>query len=309
MMMKHAFSIVLLGLGTAVLGGCPIYSGDSSDEPCASGRCSNGSITPPVQVCARPADCASGSNCGADHKCHTENCATTGCPTNYVCKLESGVPVCAPPSPVGVASTCSNDQGCATPGAKCLSGACVNPADQCVDGTQCAEGSQCVAGECTPSCSATKPCPSGYSCDSARGVCSGNPAAPCTSSSQCTGGAVCAQEHCVAPCGDGASCSAGLTCVDGGCVTNEKPVFACDENQKCHDDTSVCIRHTCYIACDTAVTDSCKNADKFNVCKTVTADSKTHSVCSSETNLGTECDTTKEKNCGATQVCIDGFCR
>ena len=40
MMMKHVFSFVLLGLGAAALGGCPIYSGDDrSNRVCVGSDC------------------------------------------------------------------------------------------------------------------------------------------------------------------------------------------------------------------------------------------------------------------------------
>ena len=55
--------------------------------------------------------------------------------------------------------------------------------------------------------------------------------------------------------------------------------------------------------------DACKSADKFNVCKSVTTSSGAHSVCGSDTNLGTDCDPTQGKNCASPLICIDGFCR
>ncbi len=349
MMMKHVFSFVLLGLGAAALGGCPIYSDEErsnrvcvgsdcyscpdpyvsdncygfscyGDTDCPSGyscasnhRCKLTDGIPPTPTgtsCTKPSDCPTGSSCGADNKCHTGDCSTSGCPSTFVCKLENGAPVCKPVGNTGGTSTCSRDADCSTPGAKCLSGSCVNPSDQCADATQCAPGSQCVAGECTPSCSASKPCPTGYSCDDAKGVCTGNPTA-CTSSSQCNGGNVCVQEHCVAPCGAGATCPSGLVCIDGGCTPDEKPVFTCvtdGAKDKCQAG-SLCLRHSCYISCDAAVPDSCKSADQFNVCKSVTTSSGPHSVCGSTTNLGTDCDPTQAKNCASPLVCIDGFCR
>jgi hypothetical protein len=318
MMMKHSVSFVLLGLGAVALGGCPIYSDDSryAGAPgCVDAYGCNGTSPglPPVATCARPSDCASGTTCGADNRCHTGDCATLGCPSSFVCKLVGGAPRCeAVAGNVGVPSTCAADGDCPTPaGSKCLSGACVAPADQCADATQCAAGSQCVQGACTPSCGATKACPAGYGCDAAKGVCTGNPTA-CTSASQCAGGATCVAQHCVAPCGAGATCQAGLLCVDGGCIPDQKPVFTCGTDgaqDKCKDG-SLCLRHSCYIACDAdAGADACKSADVFNLCKTVTTTSGPHSVCGSDSNLGTECDPTQNKSCAGVLVCIDGFCR
>jgi hypothetical protein len=352
MMMKHLFSFVLLGLGAAALGGCPIYSDDSRanrvcvgndcyscpdpyisndcyafscsvNSDCPSGyacgsnhRCYLSDGVPPGPgtgtLCTKPSDCPSGSTCGADNKCHTGDCSTSGCPSNFVCKLAGGVPTCEAVGGDGGSSACKSDNDCPTPaGSKCLSGTCFAPADQCADTTQCAAGSQCVQGACTPSCSASKPCPTGYSCDDAKGVCTGN-AAACTNSSQCGAGKACVQQHCVDTCGAGATCAAGLVCVDGGCTPDQQPVFTCATDgaqDKCQTG-SLCLRHSCYITCDAdAGADACKSADKFNVCKSVTTSSGAHSVCGSDTNLGTDCDVTQGKNCASPLICIDGFCR
>jgi hypothetical protein len=196
-------------------------------------------------------------------------------------------------------------------GSKCLSGKCTAPVDQCADGSQCPNGGQCVGGSCTPSCDANKPCPTGYACDLAKGVCTDNPA-PCTSSTQCTGGNVCVDEHCVAPCGANGECGAGLVCVDGGCTPDEKPIFICnnDGQQDNCQQGSICVRHSCYIACDPdAGNGSCTGADKFNICKAVTTTTGSYSVCGSSSNLGTECDPTQNKTCANPLVCIDGYCK
>ncbi len=334
MMMKYVFSFVLLGLGAAALGGCPIYSDDdrvsracvgggcedavcSSASDCPAGYgCSSDNRCRPVSggtgssSCSKPSDCASG-NCGADHQCHPGNCSTTGCPTNFVCKLSGGVAMCEAVGTgnEGVASLCKSDSDCPTPaGSKCLSGSCVAPQDQCVDATQCPNGTPCVDGACTPACSASKPCPTGYACD-AKGFCTGN-AGSCTSSTQCAGGKACVQQHCVDACWPGGACGVGLVCVDGGCTPDQKPAFTCvtdGQRDKCQDG-SICLRHSCYIACDAdAGPDACKNADSFNVCKSVTTSSGAHSVCGSATNLGSECSPTT--SCASAQVCIDGFCK
>jgi len=349
MMMKRAVSFALFGLGTAVLFGCPIYPADRDhrvclggecydcpdshyDDDCSAWTCNSGldcptgytctdhrcrytSTNPPPSgtACTKPSDCPSG-NCGADNKCHAADCSTTGCPSTFVCRLGSGangVPACVPIGGEGGGGTsaCHSDNDCG--GSKCLTGKCVPPQDQCVDATQCLGDAQCVQGACTPSCSENKPCPTGYACDTGKGVCTNNPT-PCTSSAQCTGGTTCVQEHCVSPCGPGGTCGAGLVCLDGGCTPDEKPVFTCntDGTQDNCQAGSICLRHSCYIGCDAdAGAEACKNADKFNQCKPVTTSSGTYSVCGSTSNLGTDCDPTQSKNCTAPQVCIDGYCK
>lgn len=348
MMMKRVVSFALFGLGAAVLGGCPIYPSDRDHRVCVGGDCYDcpdpyyssschdwacddandcpsgytctsdhkcrftDALPPPTSgtTCAKPSDCAPGQNCGADNRCHTGDCATSGCPSAYVCKLENGTAQCVAKGG-GITSSCKKDSDCPTPaGSKCLSGACVAPADQCADATQCPGGSQCVAGSCTPSCSASKPCPTGYACDQQKGVCTA-PSPTCSSNAQCSNGTVCVDERCVAKCDAGGTCAAGLVCVDGGCTPDEKPVFTCaTEGQKdaCASG-SICLRHSCYISCGGDASNACTTADKFNVCKQVTTGSGTYSVCGSNTNLGTECDPTQGKNCTAPAICIDGYCK
>jgi hypothetical protein len=302
----------------------PFYCSASADCPasfeCASDqRChaKTGGVTPvpttPVpttQSCAKPEDCPAGSVCGADNKCHVGDCATSGCPSAYVCLLASGKATCTPRGGNTTPSICSGDAECSakTPGAKCLSGSCVAPADQCLDSTQCGAGLECVEGSCTPSCSSTKACPTGFSCDLGKGVCTGNPS-PCKSNAQCTGGNLCVDERCVAPCGAGDTCSQGLICVGGGCIADEKPVFVCDKEgeQGACSTGSVCLRHSCYIGCDPNSANACKTSDQFNKCKPVASSGKSYNICGSETNFGTDCG--PEKACASGLVCIDGFCR
>ena len=65
-------------------------------------------------------------------------------------------------------------------------------------------------------------------------------------------GTVCSQNHCVAPCGTGGTCPAGEQCVQGGCVPTEQPLFTCptDGVQDACASGSICLHHSCYIACD-----------------------------------------------------------
>lgn len=302
---------------------CPSGYTCNSDQLC---KFTDGTpkTTPPGGACAKPADCASGLTCGADNKCHSGDCSTTGCPSGLVCALPSGsngVPSCVSVTGGGVdggggsTSACKNDGDCPSPaGSRCLTGKCVAPADQCADATQCAADSQCVQGACTPKCDPSTACPTGYACDTSKGVCTGPNPNTCSSSAQCTSGkgTVCVQEHCVEPCGAGGTCGAGLKCVDGGCTPDQQPVFTCsaDGTQGECQQGSICLRHSCYIGCNPdAGTDACKAADAFNVCKTVTTASGAHSVCGSNNNLGTECDPTQGKSCPSPLVCIDGFCK
>jgi hypothetical protein len=283
------------------------------------------SVPGPGSPCTRPTDCGGGLTCGADGACHAGDCGTSGCPSGYVCKLSGGALACvatSTPPDAGKPDTnppfngCNDDADCPSPaGSRCLDGACVAPANQCSDGTQCAAGSQCVQGACTPTCDSNAQCPKGYSCDQSKGVCTGN-TTPCGAAADgggtCPSGTTCSQDHCVAPCGANGTCSGTLVCVDGGCVPNEQPQFTCanEGTQDACASGSVCLHHSCYIACDQdAGATACKSADKFNVCKSVQTSSGSYSVCGSSSNLGTDCDPTQGKGCADGKICIDGFCR
>lgn len=317
----------------ALLGGCPVYDDDSrydcfagqcnwycsanidcpANYRCDGNRCALDTPVPPSgQSCASKSDCPTGQNCGSDGRCHVGDCAATGCPSGLTCAFTGGVFSCVVPPDGGGFSGCRKNADCASlgEGAKCLSGTCTRPVDQCTDGTQCSAG-QCVEGVCTPSCDASHPCPVGYGCDATKGVCTVNPT-PCGGSATCAEGTTCVQEHCVEPCGEGGTCKPGLVCVDGGCMPDQRPIFTCEGDgarDKCAEG-SICLHRSCYIACAAdAGASACLGADTFNVCKPVSTASGTFSVCGSNSNLGTECDVTQGVGCANPKICIDGFCR
>ena len=284
----------------------------------------------------QPGNCPSGYTCAPGGLCELGDCSITGCVTGYVCELENGTLQCVPtatpvdagpppttrgPTDSGVA--CQSNADCASsPGDLCLDGTCVPPVDQCYDGTQCPPGDKCVEGACTPSCQASADggatsCPTGYSCTdiddaSSSGVCTGNPT-PCEGNpNACPTGTVCSQDHCVAPCGSDGVCPTGEVCIQGGCVPRQKPNFTCatDGVQDACASGSICLHHSCYIACNAdAGTSACQSADQFNECKPVSASGGTYYVCGSATNLGTQCNPTDGQSCASSAaVCIDGFC-
>lgn len=324
--MKRIVTFACFGGLTVALFGCPIYGDEGGGRPtscrtgadCPSGyACQQGSCVN-ASGCTQPADCPQGSVCASDGTCRYGDCSQNGCVAGYTCKLVGGSPTCvgngaADAGPTDAGTTeCMMDSTCVATkgaGAKCLNGTCVGAADQCSDTTQCQAGFQCVQGVCTPSCSGTKPCPTGYTCDAQKGVCTGNPT-PCTDNSMCTGGNLCVEGHCVAPCTNG-SCGAGLVCVAGGCIPDQKPQFVCatEGQQDACKSGSLCLHHNCYIACDLDASMSCKNADQFNICKSVSTMTGTYSVCGSSANLGSDCDLTQGKSCSAGLICIDGYCR
>jgi len=161
-------------------------------------------------------------------------------------------------------------------------------------------------------------CPPGYSCDTSKGVCTGNPT-PCGPGQTCASSTVCVEQHCVPPCGTGNTCPTPLICVEGGCIPDQKPVFVCPQDGEIGNGQtghcavgSICLHHSCYIACAADAgpdAGGCSQADRFNICKQVTTSSGTYDVCGSNSNLGNQCDPTQGNNCTAPAVCIDGNCR
>jgi hypothetical protein len=344
--MKRTFTITLFGLSAIALFGCPVFSGGGgSGNQCSNGgycpvTCNSNFDCPSDQICGEfnyctfPPSEASTDDSG-------ENCVVNGCPgedqacatvdggASCVTLVDGGLPEGAtetdggsdatakdatPDAPVFTGCTSNADCGDGGAGALCLDGKCVAPANQCTDTTQCPNSEECVQGGCVPTCSSTMPCPTGYSCTT-NGVCTGNPA-PCGTAdggAKCTGDTTCVDQHCVTRCGTGdAACADSLVCVDDGCIPDQKPVFVCNTDgvqDKC-DTGSICLHHSCYIACDPEASTSCAKADTFNICKPVTTSSGTHYVCASSSNLGSQCDPTRDLSCPTSpDVCIDGYCR
>jgi len=267
MMMKHAVSFVLLALGAAVLGGCPIYSDDDSrahrvcvGSDCYSCRDNFLSSDCTRWSCYDADDCPSGYSCGSDRRCHLTDGTPPPPPSGTTCTKPSD---CAPGSNCGADNKCHagdcSTSGCPSNFVCKLEGgvaACVavstGPSSTCKSDSDCPTpaGSKCLTGQCVApqdQCADATQCPAGSQC--VQGACTPSCSAnkpcptgyscdtakgvctgnpgPCTNSSQCTGGAVCVQQHCVDPCGAGNTCPGGLKCVDGGCTPDQKPVFSC----------------------------------------------------------------------------------
>ncbi|WP_394828744.1 hypothetical protein [Pendulispora albinea] len=185
--------------------------------------------------------------------------------------------------------------------------------------------------ECVPyQCGSNYDCPSGYSCQANLCV-SGGPG-NCNKPSDCPSGQSCGKDNQCRPgdctrngCPNGGTCrlSGGKPeCVslDGGSpidagpapdasVPDAGPPPQCTRDGE--QDTclagSICLHHNCYLNCSPSDPKACKGADRYNICKAVTATTGTYNVCSATSNPGTECDTTKP--CLSPNVCIDGYCK
>ena len=218
-----------------------------------------------------------------------------------------------------VTGPCNSDATCGGNGEKCIDGQCTTQIDLCSDGSQCvATGSACVNGVCEARCSSTSPCPTGYQCDLTRGVCNVNPGA-CTGSgaSSCQGGTTCVDGYCVPPCtvtDAGSFCPAGQACVNGGCIPDQAATFACTNDGQSGQlattcgDGYICLHHDCYPACSADGGSSCSGTSGTSVCKNVTIETGTYSVCGTSTTLGSDCDPSQGNYCSGGKVCVDGYC-
>lgn len=331
---------LLLVPALTVLTGCPIYD-DNYYDSCGydydgnyvcDGYGSSGSYSSSGSYggrnCTDPSDCFVGETCSAAGYCTSSSCSNVGCINGYECVVKNGQATCVSEQsgsssggsssgsiPDGGTKECTVPADCPVAGSKCLNNECITPEEQCVDSTQCNAGARCADGVCTAECAQDVDCPIGYACDEEHGLCTENPT-PCSEQAPCPTGATCVGDRCVQECASDDMCPKGLVCRLGGCVVDELPSFVCAVTGELGDGTagkcatgSICLRGSCYISCDAETSNSCIQADEFNVCKPVTTGGETYSVCGSESNLGTECNAALGQLCpGATDVCVDGYC-
>jgi hypothetical protein len=317
----------------AAPGDCGLNETCGSDNTCHSGDCTiwgctgelecvvqedltakcetGGGPNPGVVYCGNPGDCSSDQTCSPDGTCKTGTCdqdlgggQQLGCIFGYACTDDGTTRSCLPENP----AACGEDGDCVTMGDLCVSGVCTAPADHCFDQTQCISGNRCVEGKCTPACAADADCPSSYRCATNLGICI-TPAMPCTITNDCGGPeSVCVEGACV-PRSINGVCPADTVWVENGCIPNQSPTFVCTtDGQQAECFTgSICLHHSCYIACDPPNGNACAGLPSFNQCKSVTTVSGSHEVCGSADNLGGECDGTLA--CDAGKICIDGYCK
>jgi len=217
------------------------------------------------------------------------------------------------------AGPCNADSECTVAGSKCIDGKCTPQGSLCSDGSQCnVSGYACVDGVCEEHCSSATPCPTGYSCDLTRGVCDVNPGA-CSGSgtSTCLGGTTCVDAHCVPPCSTseaGPACPSGQVCVNGGCIPDQGGSFVCSNDGQSGQlattcaATSICLHHDCYVACDVDASPTSAQCGAGQICKSVTIETGTYSVCGTSSTLGSDCDPAQGKYCSGGKVCVDGYC-
>ena len=257
-----------------------------------------------VIYCGAPSDCAPTETCAADGMCHGGDCTVNSCINQFQCSATPQGFACVH----GASGACSVDTQCRTT-ERCIDGACSPLADLCVDRTQCASGELCVAGRCITSCSSDPECAAGFACRLALGVCDA-PLRACAITSDCADpNSVCVAGGCVPRCHALGACGQGNgVCVDNGCVPSVKAERQCDSDTSCGEGR-VCVRHHCYVSCESPSDAACANLPASPICKAITVGGASRRICGTTQNLGSECDPAEGKSCPAGGICIDGFCR
>jgi hypothetical protein len=263
--MKRLLSVGLFGVAVALLGGCPVYSGDSSSSgycdgdgcyTCPSGNQSSGQCSP--LTCNSSYDCPSGYYCGSAYTCQSygsEDAGVIGTTTDATTAFTS----CSSPS------ACPQGYTCGVGGA-CELGNC--EVTGCVSGYVCAleNGTvQCVsedAGTVPPFDAGAVACQSSSDCSVAGALCLDGqcvaPANQCFDETQCPSGDRCVAGACTPTCGTddgGASCPTGYACnvvADAGsggvCSGNSSP---CEANPSVCTSGTVCAQNHCVAPCGT----------------------------------------------------------
>jgi len=132
--MSRRIAVLALGLGVAVLTGCPpTYPKCDSDEQCKSHNevCVGGQC----QECANDANCKAGFVCQANKCVPKPECTTDqNCPAGSACTAGK----CAP-------KACTADGDCG-PGARCKNNQCLP--NTCATNEDCRTGETCQSGMC-----------------------------------------------------------------------------------------------------------------------------------------------------------------
>jgi hypothetical protein len=162
-------------------------------------------------------------------------------------------------------------------------------------------------------------CRDGFQCDTVRGTCS-IPTTPCTVTQDCSSAnLVCAGGACV-PRSNGGSCQPGDVWTANGCIPNQAATSTCTTNGQLGSGTgipgtscaagSICLYHDCWISCDAPNQNACATQAVLTTCKPVTESGSTYNVCATTQNLGNQCGPgANNMTCGASTVCVDGFCK
>jgi hypothetical protein len=235
----------------------PVTSMACGDDPCSTEGCE--------KPCTVPADCPTGSFCGANKICHNQLTNGAQCGAAGECRSKFCVDgVCCESACTGTCNACSKSKTGQDSG-RCV-GVAANqdPDNECAvdnanacgrDGT-CSGGGACkvkslgtACGAAT--CSGSTLTPQG-SCDGASSCDGGTPQA-------CPGNRTCASATaCRTTCTADAHCISGYYCASGACVKKKTQGSSCGAANECSTAAcrdSVCCESACGLACQ-----ACSNA-------------------------------------------------
>lgn len=248
-----------------------------ADADCPRGtRCATGMCLAPRETGATATgECAP---CTTDAECADEG-------DGFVCIAGA----CRPPA----RPQCEADADCTAP-ATCVDGECRTPDETCRFSAECGPGRVCVNEHCTTQCDATRPCPTGSTCEG--GFCvEVPPPTGCGTGGMCPAGDICIDGACWDGCTTSAECGEGRYCApDGRCRHDDRPqpVSSCIAPARAVDGV-------CRTPCSSST--ECRTFDEqLTFCGT-------DMLCYTTNEATSDC--AQQSECNPDESCIDGTCR
>lgn len=298
---RSTSALSFLGALSALLAGCPVWTGDTIPLNDYDGGIEFDARTPDtgplddVQIrrdvvtprdtqatCSSNAQCPAGQVCDANSRQCVQGtlCGANGsCPSGQYCDdRNTCLPGCDDSSQCGAGQRCDVAVHVCTSGCDSTASCQALAADLVCNPTthQCEQGGQCGT---------LNPCPSPQVCVS--GTCRA-PDETCTFDYQC-GGKTCVDGRCVDRCSVSNPCPIGQSCTSGFCQDSTSGSCNCTASQIC--DQNVC-RNVC-------TTDDTCGAGNF--CD--------HGVCRVDDRRPEPFCTPPATGCANNSVCVDGVCR
>lgn len=208
---------------------------------------------------------------------------------------------------------CANPSGCPQSNCSADGGVCGAEPRACSALMPCPKDDQCTAGVCVaqpapptrPQCTQGRDCANGLCLDGRCATAEGNAAEEptCSVARHCGADRTCFDGRCVNRCQASGQCGSGQTCKAGACVS-DGAAPSCVLDAQCGQG-QVCLNGGCRADCTSS--GSCANA--ADLCTaTIRVDQRAVRVCRPDPRAG-EPDCTRNGDCAASELCVDGTCR
>jgi hypothetical protein len=311
-----------LGAVSALLGGCPIWGGDSGGGTVTDGggpdaadsnpsHCASDNDCPMNAYCDLSTHtCTAGAPCGASRACTTgyfcsaRGVCEPGCNVNADCPAGD---VCESNHTCAAGGQCQHDTDCPT-GQACVDGSCRPNTSLCQFAYQCGPGQDCVNGACVAHCSGTgqSTCPTGQVC--VGGECQYPTSTMTCATTTCPANQICVNGMCAPQCMNDNDCGMGFYCASGACRVDDRAHPFCTPPAMGCAAGSVCINGGCHISCANPM-----GMDPNMYCLRVDSAFPTCSlymgqqVCTSPSELHPQC--ARSSDCPAGQTCVNANCQ